>query len=183
MTKILMFSGSIRKESVNKKLIANAAACAQSRGAETTLIDLGDYSMPLYNGDFEAKNRPPENAKALHKLIDEHDALVIASPEYNGFPSPLLKNTIDWVSRVDVKVYDGKFAAILSASPGGLGGMRGLTHLRVLLTNLNVMVIPQQVSIGGAFEAFDEQGSIKDKKKHQMLELAMDKLLLISKVS
>jgi len=179
--KILMFSGSARKESFNKKLIKVAAEYAVKQGVEVTLIDLAEYKLPIYDGDFEDEHGQPENAKKLHQLIKENNAILIASPEYNGLLSPLLKNVIDWVSRIEVKVYAGKTAAIISASPGRLGGLRGLTHLRVLLNNLNVLVIPQQVSISNAFGAFDEQGYLKDGKQNSMLELLVNQLVSVNK--
>lgn len=180
MTKILMFAGSARKESVNKKLIQAAAEIARQKGEEVTLIDLADYPMPIYDGDSEEAQGQPESAHKIHDLIKDHDALVVASPEYNGLFSPLLKNTIDWVSRVDVKVFEAKVVAIISASPGGLGGMRGLPHLRTLLTNINVLVIPQQAAIGGAFSAFDESGVLKDEKQQKMVEGVMDALIKVA---
>jgi len=181
MVKILMFAGSTRKDSVNKKLISNAERYATKQGAEVTVIDLAEYKLPLYDGDFEDAYGVPENAKKIHRLIQDHDAIVIASPEHNGLPSAVLKNTIDWVSRVDVKVYQGKTAAIVSTSPGGLGGMRGLTHLRVLLNNLNVLVIPQQVTVGAAFKAFDENGNlIAEKEKTALVDL-LSSLISVTK--
>lgn len=180
MTKLLMFSGSSRKDSLNKQLIAAAETFALSQGAEVTVIDLNDYDMPIYNGDWEEANGQPETANKLHDLIASHDALIIASPEYNGLPSPLLINAIDWVSRVDVKVYHGKKAAIISASPGGLGGLRGLNHLRTLLTNLNVLVVPQQVAVGGASNGFNADGQLKDERQQKMLASTITTLLAIS---
>lgn len=177
MTKILMFAGSARADSVNKKLVFAAANIAREVGAEVTIVDLAAYEMPIYQGDDEEKNGVPENAKKLHDLVQANDTIVIASPEYNGLPSPLLKNVIDWVSRVDVKVYEGKVAGLLAASPGGLGGMRGLPHLRTLLTNLNTLVVPQQAAIGGAFDAFDDSGMLKDKKQHAMVKGVIDAVL------
>ena len=162
-----MFSGSTRKESVNKKLIAATADLAKAQGAEVTLIDLADYSMPLYDGDFEEESGIPENAKKLCELVANHDALMISSPEYNGLPSPLLKNTIDWITRVDYKVFTGKIAGLVAASPGALGGLRGLPHLRTLLTNLNALVVPQQAAIDGASKAFDGQGAFVDEKQEK----------------
>lgn len=182
MPKILMFAGSTRRESLNKKLIIATAEIAKKQGAEVTVIDLSDYPLPIYDGDFEEEHGQPENAKKLHQLIDLHDALVIASPEYNGLPSPLLKNAIDWVSRVDVKVYRGKIAAIMSASPGGLGGLRGLSHLRVLLNNLNVLVIPEQVAVGNALSAFAENGKLKELKQQSRLSNTVHSLLSINTI-
>lgn len=179
--KILMFAGSARKDSVNKKLILAAEAIAKTQGAEVTNIDLKDYPLPIYDGDIEEENGCPENAKKICKLISEHDYMLISSPEYNGLPSPLLKNVIDWVSRVDVKVYDGKIAAIISASPGGLGGFRGLNHLRTLLTNLNVITTPKQIALGGAFTAFAEDGSLNDSNNHDMLSDVISSLLKVKR--
>ena len=126
--------------------------------------------MPLYDGDVEEADGVPENATKIRELIARHDALLIASPEYNGLISPLLKNTIDWCSRGEDNVYTGKRAAIISASPGGLGGIRGLPHLRTLLSNLGMIVIPQQVAIGSAFKAFTDNGALTDEKNTQKLE-------------
>ncbi len=178
MTKILMFSGSSRKESLNKKLVAVTAEIATGKQGVVTNIDLNDYRLPIYNGDFEQEHGPPKEAKELHQLIESHDALVIASPEYNGLPSALLKNTIDWVSRVSTAVFENKTAAIMSASPGRLGGLRGLTHLRTLLNNLNTLVIPQQVAVGKAFDAFDDGGNLIDSRQRTMLETMIDVLLV-----
>lgn len=181
MIKILMFAGSGRKLSFNKLLIKNIGNYAKTQEVEVTTIDLADYKLPIYDGDYEEAYGPPDNAKKLHRLIHEHDAMIIASPEYNGLPSALLKNVIDWVSRVDVKVYNGKVAAIVSASPGGLGGLRGLTHLRTLLNNLNVLVIPQQATVGTAFEAFDDKGLLASEKEKSSIKNLVNELILIAK--
>ena len=178
MTKILMFSGSIRKESLNKKLITATAKIAKKKAAEVNLIDLADYPMPIYNGDFEDEYGVPENAQKLYKLIEQTDAILISSPEYNGLPSPLLKNTIDWISRLEGNVYSGKIAAIISASIGGLGGMRGLTHLHTLLNNLDVTVIPNQLSVGEALDAFDSEGNLKNEHHKKTIESIIDVLIL-----
>jgi len=179
MTKILMFSGSSRKESVNQKLIIATAKLAKQQGAEVTVINLKDYPMPIYDGDIEEQQGYPESAQKLYDLIESHDALVIASPEYNSLPSALLKNTIDWVSRIDVKIYSGKTAAILSASPGALGGLRGLPHLRTLLTNLNILVIPKQLALGGAFQAFNQEGDLSDANQTTTLSSVMEQLISV----
>lgn len=177
MTKLLAFAGSARKGSVNKRLVRAAAAYASTQGAEVTVVDLRDYPMPLYDGDDETTNGLPESALKLTQLIAEHDAILIASPEYNGFPSPLLKNTVDWVSRVNNAAFSGKVVAITSASPGAMGGLRGLPHLRLLMSNLNALVIPQQAAIGGAFTAFDDAGNLSDEKQHAMLAKVINGLL------
>jgi len=168
-TKILAFAGSARAGSYNKKLLAIAAEGARATGAEVTVIDLRDFPMPIMDEDLEAANGAPEHAKRLKDLFDAHDALLIACPEYNSSITPLLKNAIDWVSRADdrrapVACYQGKVAAILSASPGGLGGLRCLVHVRAILGNIGVVVIPDQVTIPKAGEAFAADGSLKDGK-------------------
>lgn len=167
--KILAFAGSVRKESFNKKVLNTAAAAAREAGAEVTVIDLKDYPLPLFDQDLEAEKGAPENSLKLKKLFKEHSALLIASPEYNSSITPLLKNTIDWVSRQtgdekSLECFAGKTAAILSASPGGLGGLRGLVHLRAILGNIQVLVIPEQTAVSQASQAFDERGELKDSK-------------------
>src|SRR5262245_45553181 len=131
--RILAFAGSARCESFNKKLVKIAADAAQRAGAHVTLIDLANYPLPIMNQDLEAEQGPPENALALKKLFLENDGLMMSCPEYNSSITPLWKNTIDWVSRpgpgdppIGLTAFKNKVAAIMSASPGGLGGLRGL---------------------------------------------------------
>jgi len=167
--KVLAFSGSTRRASYNRRLIEIGAAGAREAGAVVTLLDLANYPMPLYQGDLEAEQGLPENALRLRQIFAAHDALLISAPEYNSSVAPLLKNTIDWVSRPtasepSLKYIQGKIAGLLSASPGRLGGLRGLTHLRQILGNIEVMVIPQQLAVGGAADAFDQQGQLKDEQ-------------------
>lgn len=165
--RILAFAGSARENSFNKKLAAIAAEGAREAGANVTLIDLRDYEMPLYDGDFEDSTGLPENAVKLRGLFAEHDGLLIASPEYNSSISPLLKNTIDWVSRPAgddgmLKYIAGKTAALVATSPGALGGLRGLVHVRQILGNIQVTVIPNQATVPGARAAFSDDGSLLD---------------------
>ncbi|MHB1083750.1 MAG: NADPH-dependent FMN reductase [Thiobacillus sp.] len=160
MPKILAFSGSIRRASLNRKLIQTAVDATRVAGGEVTLIDLADYPLPLYNGDLEDKEGLPDNALRLKALFKDHDALLISSPEYNSSIPPLLKNTIDWVSREwqgesGLVPYQNKVAAIMGASPGSLGGMRMLPHLRQILNTLGVMVLPGQFALSRADQAFD----------------------------
>jgi chromate reductase, NAD(P)H dehydrogenase (quinone) len=167
MPKILAFSGSIRRDSWNRKLIQAAVDAARAAGGDVTLIDLADYPLPLYNGDLEDRDGLPDNALRLKALFKEHGALLIASPEYNSSISPLLKNTLDWVSREwqgesGLVPYQNKVAAILAASPGQFGGMRMLPHLRQILNTLGVLVLPGQFSLPHADQAFDaESGALK----------------------
>ena len=173
MAKILAFAGSSRKESFNKKLVRIAAMGAAEAGASVTVIDLADYPMPLFDQDLEAKDGMPENAHKFKKILKEHDAIMIASPEYNSAFSPLLKNAIDWAKRVESKdepplvAYKEKVAVIMSASPGALGGSRGLVFLRMLLANLGVIVLPEHSVIPEAYKAFNEDGSLRDERNQK----------------
>jgi chromate reductase len=165
--KILVFAGSARGASYNKKLAAAAAGMVKAAGAEVTLLDLADHRLPMYDGDLEASEGVPAGAKALRKIFLEHDGFIIASPEYNSSIAPMLKNTLDWVSRPDgddamVAAYKGKTAGLISASPGALGGLRGLVHLRSILGNIGVTVVPQQSAMSGAAKGFNDDGSIAD---------------------
>ena len=167
--RILAFSGSCRIGSHNQKLVQIAADGARKAGAEVTVICLGDYELPLFNEDLE-KAGEPENARKLKLIFAEHDGLLISCPEYNSSITPLLKNTIDWVSRPTegeppLFAYARKVAGLMAASPGALGGLRGLVHVRAILGNIGVTVVPQQLAISRAFEAFGENGSLTDEKQ------------------
>jgi len=173
--RILAFSGSARKESFNQKLVSIAAAGAEEAGASVTLISLADFPMPLFNEDLEAESGLPENAWRLRQLFLQHDGLLISCPEYNSSITPLLKNTIDWVSRPvadepGLAAYQNKVAALISASPGGLGGLRGLVHVRAILGNIGVLVLPKQIAIGQAHEAFADDKTLVDAKKQESVQ-------------
>jgi chromate reductase, NAD(P)H dehydrogenase (quinone) len=166
---LLAFSGSTRVDSFNRMLLSSAIQGASERGARVTEIHLNYFPMPLYDGDLETKEGIPEAAIRLKALFAEADGFLIASPEYNGFFSAVLKNTLDWLSRPVTTEnppvpFKGKVAAIMSASPGALGGIRGLQHLRTLLSNLQVMVIPQQVAIPNAHKVFSPEGKLTDSR-------------------
>ncbi|MDB6154626.1 MAG: NADPH-dependent reductase [Chthoniobacteraceae bacterium] len=175
MRKILAFAGSTRAGSFNRLLVTIAAAGARAAGAEVTEINLRDFPMPLFDQDLEAASGLPENAKKFKALLRAHDGFLIASPEYNSSVTGVLKNAIDWASRVEEEnepslvAYTGKVAAICSASPGGLGGLRGLVHLRSILGNIGVLVLPEQVAISSAYEAFEENGALKDARKQKQV--------------
>lgn len=168
--KILALAGSTRTASFNKQLVRFAAEAARAAGAEVTVVDLRDYPLPLFDGDLEDHEGLPENAKKLKALFREHDGLLIASPEYNSSITAVLKNALDWVSRGETDdepalvAYRGKAAALLSASPGALGGLRGLVHLRAILGNIGVIVLPDQAAVPKAHEAFDAGGRLKDER-------------------
>lgn len=179
--KILAFAGSTREASYNKKLVKVAAEGARAAGAEVTYLDLRDLPMPLYDGDLEEKEGLPENARKFKKLLMAHQGLLIASPEYNSSLSGVLKNAIDWASRPEgeeqrLACFKDKVAAIMSTSPGGTGGLRGLVHVRSILGNIGVLVLPEQKTIPRAFEAFDADGRLKEPKQHEAVEQLGSKL-------
>ncbi len=185
LPRVLAFAGSLRKDSFNKKLVKIAVEGARSAGAEVTLLDLKDFPMPVYDGDFETAEGLPANAKKLKELFLGHEGLLIASPEYNSSITGALKNAIDWVSRVSSKeepplaCFNNKVAAILSASPGALGGLRGLVHLRAILGNIGVLVLPGQIAVPKAHEAFDAGGALKDAKQDAVVRKLGAKLAQI----
>ena len=174
--KILAFAGSTRTGSFNKKLVQVAAAAAREAGAEVTVVDLRDLALPLFDGDLEDAGGLPEGAKRFKTLLREHDGLLIASPEYNSSITGVLKNAIDWASRAEsddepaLVAFRGKAAALMSASPGALGGLRGLVHLRAILGNIGVIVLPDQVAVSAAHEAFDDAGQLKDARRRKQVE-------------
>ncbi|WP_341864228.1 NAD(P)H-dependent oxidoreductase [Gymnodinialimonas sp. 57CJ19] len=183
MTKLLMFAGSARKASTNKKLAALAASTAKAAGAEVTLIDLADFVMPIYNGDIEAATGLPEAAKRLKQLFVDHDGFFIASPEYNSSVAPLLKNALDWISRPHTEsepvlwAFSGKVAALGSVAPGALGGLRGLVHLRMILGNIGVTVVPAQVAVSSGATAFDGDGALVTEMQAKFLETTVTQLV------
>ena len=177
--KILAFAGSTRAGSFNKQLVALAANAARAAGAEVTVVDLRELALPLFDQDLEDASGLPEGAKKFKALLRASDGFLIASPEYNSSVTAALKNAIDWASRAEsddeppLVAYKGKVAALCSASPGALGGLRGLVHLRAILGNIGVIVLPDQVCISTAHEAFDEAGKLKDERKaKQIVSLA-----------
>jgi chromate reductase len=170
--KILAFDGSGRKGSANHQLLDIVATGARAAHAEVTFINLRDFDIPLYDGDLESEQGLPAGVKKLKALFDTHHAFLIASPEYNGSFTPLLKNALDWVSRPldgdkPLQQFKGKIAAITSTSPGKLGGLRGLYQLQNLLFILQTIVLPDIIAVGGSREAFDDQGQLKDEKMQQ----------------
>ncbi len=173
--KILAFAGSTREGSFNKKLIKIGVAGARAAGAEVTLVDLRDFPMALYDGDLEAKEGIPKHGQAFKALMLAHQGLLISAPEYNSGITGVLKNAIDWASREapgerPLACFVGKVAALMSASPGGLGGLRGLVHVRSILGNIKVLVLPDQVAIPKAHEAFTPEEALKDPKQQASIE-------------
>ncbi len=185
--KLLFVAGSAREGSLNKKLARLGADIASANGLQATFADLGDYPMPLYDGDLEAKSGVPENALKLHALMSIHEGVFIAAPEYNASITPLLKNTLDWISRIKVdggvSVFKSRLFALGAASPGGFGGMRGLMAARqVLELGLGALVLPDQIAIAKASDAFEDNGHLKDKSQQAMLKSVIEKLARAAKV-
>ena len=187
--KILAFAGSIRTDSFNKKLVKVAAAGANEAGADVTVIDLKDFQMPLYDEDLERQEGLPPNAQKLKDLMLAHHGFLISSPEYNSSVSGVLKNTIDWTSRPrddepPLACFQDKIVGLMSASPGALGGLRGLVHVRAILENMGMIVLPSQVAVSKAQEAFDGQDNLNDKKQEQKIKDIGTKLAqMISKLN
>ena len=184
---IVALAGSTRKDSFNKRFLAIAVKLLEQAGAQVSTIELSDYQMPLYDGDLESESGLPDNAVKLKKILAEADGLLISSPEYNASMSAVLKNSIDWASRpggIEGSAFAGKAALLISASPGGLGGLRGLNHLKDVLTNLGVFIYNKQQALSAAHQAFDENGELKDSStKERLKELVEGYLDYATKLS
>lgn len=170
--KILCFSGSTRSGSINVRLLDAAIKELSGFDCEITRISLEDYPLPIYNGDLEEKEGVPENAVKLAKLMSEHDGFFVTCPEYNGSLTPLMKNSIDWMTRVpsDQAVpFKDKVGAIGACSPGGMGGIAMLYHLREILVRLGSLIVSEQVAVGNGFDAFDENDKLTDERSSQFL--------------
>jgi len=169
--KVLVFSGSVRAGSFNGKLAALVAKKLALADATVTHLSLKDYQMPLYDGDLEAEKGVPATAQKLKKLFQAHDGVFIACPEYNAGVTPLLKNTIDWISRLSeageppAAAFKDRVFTLGAASPGALGGLRGLIGMRTILeVGLGAHVLPQMVSVVSASSAFDDKGELRDER-------------------
>jgi NAD(P)H-dependent FMN reductase len=170
--KILSFAGSLRRESSNKKLALEAVRVLDRHFlVRTEYVDLRDYLMPIYDGDIERNEGIPSPVTRLGEKIAKANALIIATPEYDGSISSVLKNTIDWLSRVKPMPLAGKHLLLLSASPGGWGGIRGLWHSRVPFEDLGVHVFPQMMSLPAAGSAFDQAGRLSGDRAQQLQSL------------
>ncbi len=190
---ILVFAGSNREASFNRKLAKEAVRLAKESGAQTNYIELADFNIPLYNADLEASGTPRDVIR-LKEIMHAHAGWIIASPEYNGSYTALLKNTIDWASspakpgaecseeetqtwKSGTKPFEGKVVGLLSASPGMMGGLRSLDHLAPLLRNLQCWVAPQQFALGKAGDAFDAQGRLKDAAQEAKVKAVIDQVI------
>jgi chromate reductase len=183
--KLLIFAGSTRLASFNRKLAHAAAGLARAAGAEVTHIELADFDIPMYNADLEAQGTPADVMK-LKQILFEHPAWIICSPEYNGSYTALLKNTIDWVSspvkgdpewQEGFKSFSGKVVGMLSASPGALGGLRSQSHLAPLLLNAQCWVAPRAFALGHAGDAFDAQGELVNEKHRSSVQAVITQVL------
>jgi chromate reductase, NAD(P)H dehydrogenase (quinone) len=175
--RLLAFAGSARRESLNRKFLAVAVQGARDAGCEVTVADLNELALPLYHGDLEDASGIPANALKLIELVLAHDGLLVASPEYNSMITPLLKNTIDWCSRADDNPFAGKVVAVISASPGALGGIRSLQMTQMLLLKLGCHIVPGQCSLPLAHKAFDPAGKLVDERAQKALQELLDQLV------
>lgn len=182
---LLVFAGSTRTGSFNHQLAHAAGQLGAAAGAQVTHLNLADFDLPLYNGDIEAAGTP-RDAIRLKEVLHAHPAWVIASPEYNGSYSGLLKNAIDWASRpvqgnadwaVGNKAFAGKVVGLLAASPGPLGGIRGMLHLAPLLAQLQCWVAPKQFALGQAGTAFDATGQFTNDTQRAAVDGVVQQVL------
>ena len=172
-----LLSGSSRTASMNRKLASAMAYVFEAAGAKVQIIDLNDYDMPLYNGDYEAANGVPEAAKNLIKTLVACDGVFIATPEYNGCMPALLKNTIDWTTRIGMEQFSAPVYAIGSATPGPLSGIMALRQLHFILNRLGAQVVPTQLGVGRYGQAFDEGGHFKDDATMSRAEKLVEQVL------
>lgn len=179
--RIVVFAGSIRTGAYSGRLAALAARELALMECEPVLLSLADYPLPIYDADLEAESGIPERAKQLRDQLAQADGVFIATPEYNAGIPPLLKNAIDWASRVrggEGDAFKGPVYAIGSTSPGGLGGYRASMMLRqTLALGLSVLVLAEQVMVAGAANAFTEEGGFKDERALERLRAVMSALI------
>lgn len=181
--KLLAFAGATRTGSWNKKLVAVGAGLAREAGCDVSVIDLRDFPMPFYDGDIENAEGLPEKARDLKALMLAHDGLLLSSPEYNSSITAVLKNAVDWVSRPrpnEPNAFRGKVAGLLAASPGNLGGVRGLFTVRQILTTLGVVVVPTQFALSQAANAFADDGSLKDERARDAVKAVVSELVRVT---
>lgn len=190
--RVLALAGSLRTGSYNKMLVKAAARAAEAAGAGVTCLDLRDLPLPVFDEDLEAREGLHPNARRLKDLLLDCDALLISSPEYNSSISAALKNAIDWASRpcvgpdgkpeAPLACFRGRVVGLMSASTGALGGLRGLVTLRSILGNIGVIVLPEQLAVPKADQAFDESGTrLKDPKQQETLEALAARVVEVSR--
>jgi NAD(P)H-dependent FMN reductase len=181
--RLLFFAGSARTGSHNMRLAKLGAAIAEANGIAATFADLGDYPLPLFDQDLQNTEGIPENARKFEALMKVHTGVFIACPEYNASITPLLKNTLDWVSRIrnegeePLAVFKTRVFALGSSSPGGMGGLRGLNTVRTVLElGLGALVLPEQFAVPRAADAYDEHGHLKNKDSQESFKALIQKL-------
>ena len=183
--KVLIFAGSTRQQSYNRKLARVTAEMARASGAEVTHLELGDFNVPMYNADLEAQGTPADVMR-LKQIFFEHPAWIVCTPEYNASYPALVKNTFDWISSPvksdpawteGFKSTRGKVVGVLSASPGALGGLRSQSHLVPLLLNLHCWVTPQNYALGRAGDAFDAEGKLVNEGARRPIQAVIDQVL------
>lgn len=184
--KILIVPGSLRTGSINARLAAVIQKEFALAGIEVTRISLGDYPLPIYDGDLEAKSGVPKNALNLKRMIGAHDGIVFVTPEYNSSLPALVKNAIDWVTRVEERgetqgqVFRERVFAIASASEGKLGGARCLAALRLILSGCRALVIPNQVALSFADQAYDDRDQLKHKADQDAVHALVTQMIDLS---
>ena len=184
--KILVIPGSLRTGSLNARLAAAAVYQFAQAGAEVTRLSLGDFPLPIYDGDLQTKSGVPKNAINLKRMIGAHQGVLIVTPEYNSSVPPLVKNTIDWVTRVQDahetrgQVFRERAFAIAAASPGRLGGARCLAALRLILSACHATVIPNQLALSFAGEAYDDMDRLKHPGDIEALNALVRQLIDVS---
>lgn len=185
--KIVVFAGSTRSGSINQKLAAAAATAIDAAGGRAEPISLADFSLPLYDADLQARDGVPANAKRLVALFFEHQGVFVASPEYNASFSPLLKNTLDWMSRINVEgrpplpAFKDRVFALGAVSNGAMGGYRGLTQLRTMMElGLGALVLPEMVAVGNAATAFTPEGGLANDKVDALLKSVAERLVTVA---
>lgn len=183
--KLLVFAGSTRADSYNRKLAREVVGLAGPKAQVVTHLELSDFDLPLYSADLEAHARPPAQVR-LKEIFADHDGWIICTPEYNASYPPLLKNVIDWVTSPvkgdpvwgdEFRASRGKVVGMLSASPGALGGLRAQSHLAPLLLNIKCWVAPTNHALGKAADAFDAEGRLVNDKARQSVEAVVDQVI------
>jgi NAD(P)H-dependent FMN reductase len=182
--KILVFAGSVRSGSINQKLATLVARMIPGAGGEASHLSLRDYPLPLYDGDLQAREGVPEAARKLVDLFLEHQGVFVASPEYNSSFTPLLKNTFDWMSRINIEghpplpAFKSKVFALGAVSNGAMGGYRGLTQLRSMMElGLGAMVQPEMAAVGNFAQAFNPDGALANPRTADFLADVVAKLV------
>jgi len=172
--KLIALAASLRRDSLNRRLLTQAVLAARALGASVDVLDFRDVIFPAYDGDLQVAEGIPASVQRLGDLVLGSDGMLLASPEYNFSMPGNLKNTIDWLSRIRPSVVRDRWGFLLSASNGRVGGNRGLWHLRVPLESMGMMIFPDMYSLAQAGEAFAEDGTLRDPTQHERLAVMME---------